>query len=119
MPIYLQTSVITISHYIVYICQILAIIVISTGIIKAMIIFVQNIFSQVDNLNTTIKTRMELGASFSFGLSILIGSSILKTTIAPTWNDIGQLSAIIGIRTILNFFLLLEMDKYSIQSKKT
>jgi uncharacterized membrane protein len=30
----------------------------------------------------------------------------LKTTIAPSWNDIGQLAAIIAIRTLLNSLLL-------------
>ncbi|MBU0677226.1 MAG: DUF1622 domain-containing protein [Verrucomicrobia bacterium] len=52
---------------------------------------------------------MELGHSFSLGLGFLIGASILNTTIAPTWNDIGQLAAIIAIRTILNYFLLKEI----------
>ena len=41
-----------------------------------------------------------------WGLGFLIGGSILNTTIAPTWNDIGQLASIIAIRTILNYFLL-------------
>jgi len=35
----------------------------------------------------------------------------LKTTIAPTWNDIGQLAAIIAIRTALNYFLVKDIDK--------
>ena len=41
-----------------------------------------------------------------FSLAFLIGTSILKTAFAPTWNDIGQLAAIIAIRTTLNYFLL-------------
>jgi uncharacterized membrane protein len=45
------------------------------------------------------------------GLAFLIGASILKTIIAPTWNDIGQLAAIIGIRTALNYFLLKDVNK--------
>lgn len=44
--------------------------------------------------------------SCSLALGFLIGASILKTTLAPTWTDIGQLAAIIAIRTILNYFLL-------------
>ncbi|MEM7590776.1 MAG: DUF1622 domain-containing protein [Cyanobacteria bacterium P01_A01_bin.83] len=41
-----------------------------------------------------------MGYSFSLGLSFLIGASILTSTIAPSWNDIGQLAAIIALRTI-------------------
>jgi len=56
------------------------------------------------------ESRTELGHAFSLGLGFLVGGSILNSTIAPTWNDIGQLSAIIAIRTIFqirfnHFFL--------------
>ncbi|WP_446358414.1 DUF1622 domain-containing protein [Coleofasciculus sp. G2-EDA-02] len=52
------------------------------------------------------ESRLQMGYSFSLGLGFLIGASILKTTIAPKWNDIGQLAAIIAIRTVLNYLLL-------------
>jgi uncharacterized membrane protein len=58
-------------------------------------------------------SRLELGHSFSLTLGFLIGASILKTTLAPTWNEIGQLSAIIAIRTILNYFLLHDIAVHS------
>ena len=34
-----------------------------------------------------------------------------RTAVAPTWSEIGQLAAIATIRTALNFFLQLEIDK--------
>jgi uncharacterized membrane protein len=36
---------------------------------------------------------------------------ILRTTITPTWNEIGQLAAIIVLRTALNYFLQNEFVK--------
>jgi uncharacterized membrane protein len=63
------------------------------------------------------ESRIELGHSFSLGLGFLIGASILKTAAAPNWDDIGKLSVIIAIRTILNFFLTMEINKYSLQSQ--
>jgi uncharacterized membrane protein len=47
----------------------------------------------------------------SLGLEFLIGADILKTAVAPSWNDIGQLAAIIAIRTVLNFFLMRELEQ--------
>jgi uncharacterized membrane protein len=38
-------------------------------------------------------------------LEFALGADIVRTAIAPTWNDIGQLAAIAAIRTVLNFFL--------------
>ena len=35
----------------------------------------------------------------------------LRTAIAPTWSEIGQLAVIATIRTALNFFLQQEIDK--------
>jgi uncharacterized membrane protein len=32
-------------------------------------------------------------------------------SILPTWQDIGQLGAIVGIRTVLNFFLTRELKQ--------
>lgn len=62
-------------------------------------------------------SRNELGHYLSLGLEFLIGADILKTAISPTWEDLGQLAAIVGIRTILNFFLLKELDEKSLKKR--
>lgn len=91
---------------IVAICQFLAMVVISIGIAKALLIYLKDVLTPGRSATAIQMSRMELGHSFSLGLGFLIGASILKTTLAPTWTDIGQLAAIITIRTVLNYFLL-------------
>lgn len=93
----------------VNICQISAMIVILIGIIKALIIYLKDIFLHKKSILAITESRLEIGHSFSLGLAFLIGASIVKTIIAPTWNDVGQLAAIIAIRTILNYFLLADV----------
>ena len=83
-----------------------AIIVIVIGITKAFLIFIIDVFTKQESRKAIKESRMEIGHAFSLALSFLIGASILRTTIAPTWNDIGQLASIIAIRTILNYFLM-------------
>jgi uncharacterized membrane protein len=39
------------------------------------------------------------------GLTFQLAADIIETSIAPTWQDIGQLAAIAAIRTALNYFL--------------
>ncbi len=80
--------------------QLLALFVICTGIIKALIIYCKYLLSNSSSAIAFQASRLELGYSFSLGLSFLVGGSILKTTIAPSWNDIGQLAAIIVLRTV-------------------
>ncbi len=55
------------------------------GIAKGFIIYCQNISSNDRAAASFQSSRLAMGYSFSLGLSFLIGASILKTTIAPTW----------------------------------
>ncbi len=55
--------------------------------------------------------RLRLGRWLSLSLEFELAADILRTAIAPSWNSIGQLAAIIGLRTILNYFLQREIDK--------
>lgn len=98
---------------IVIVCQFLGMIVLSIGILKALKIYLANVFTPSRSVNSIKASRIELGHSFSLTLGFLIGASILKTTLAPTWTDIGQLAAIIAIRTTLNYFLLHEIALHS------
>ncbi len=56
------------------------------------------------------KVRIRLGRWLSLSLEFELAADILRTAIAPTWNQIGQLAAIIILRTVLNFFLEREID---------
>lgn len=49
------------------------------------------------------------------GLEFELAADIVRTAIAPSWTDIGQLAAIGVIRTFLNYFLEKDLEKY--QSK--
>ncbi|MBN1456909.1 MAG: DUF1622 domain-containing protein, partial [Sedimentisphaerales bacterium] len=91
---------------IVIVCQFLGMVVLSVGILKALKIYLADVLTPGRSADSVKESRLELGHSFSLALGFLIGASILKTTLAPTWTDIGQLGAIIAIRTILNYFLL-------------
>ncbi len=101
----------TLNNWVVSLCQLLALFIIVTGIIKALIIYGKHIFTDFSSAIAFQGSRLELGYAFSLGLSFLVGGSILKTTITPTWNDLGQLAAIILLRTVLNHLLLMAIDK--------
>lgn len=55
--------------------------------------------------------RLRLGRWLALALEFELAADILRTAVAPTWNEIGQLAAIIVLRTALNFFLQREIDK--------
>ncbi len=49
-------------------------------------------------------------------LEFALGADIVRTAIAPTWDDIGQLAAIAAIRTILNYFLERDIQERSTEA---
>jgi uncharacterized membrane protein len=114
----LITLVKTLNGWVVSLCQLLALFVIVTGIIKALIIYCKYVFTDSQSAIAFQASRLELGYSFSLGLSFLVGGSILRTTVAPTWNDLGKLAVIIAIRTVLNYLLLQAIDKSSNDSEQ-
>ncbi len=58
--------------------------------------------------------RLRLGRWLSLSLEFELAADILRTAVAPTWDDIGKLAAIVVLRTVLNFFLQQEIEKAAI-----
>lgn len=56
-----------------------------------------------------ISLRLKLGRWLALALEFLLAADILRTAIAPTWDDIGKLAAIAALRTALNYFLAQEV----------
>lgn len=57
------------------------------------------------------QVRLRLGRWLALALEFELGADILRTAVAPTWSEIGQLAAVAAIRTALNYFLQQEIDK--------
>jgi uncharacterized membrane protein len=49
--------------------------------------------------------RLQLGRWLSLALEFELAADILRTAIAPSWDEIGKLAAIVVLRTLLNYFL--------------
>ncbi|PNU04016.1 DUF1622 domain-containing protein [Novosphingobium guangzhouense] len=45
-------------------------------------------------------------------LEFALGADIIRTAIAPTWDDVGKLAAIAAIRTGLSFFLERDIEAF-------
>ncbi|NUW07051.1 DUF1622 domain-containing protein [Streptomyces sp. CAI-21] len=56
------------------------------------------------------RVRLSLGRFLALGLEFQLAGDVLRTAIAPSFDQIGQLAAIAAIRTGLNFFLGREIE---------
>ncbi len=57
-----------------------------------------------------VRVRLGLGRFLALGLEFQLASDVLRTAIAPSFREIGQLAAIATIRTVLNYFLAKEIN---------
>ncbi len=57
------------------------------------------------------RIRLGVGRSLALALEFLLAADIVRTAVAPTWEEIGKLAAIAAIRTALNFFLQHEIAR--------
>jgi uncharacterized membrane protein len=100
----------TAAHYIALAAEAIAALVVLVGTLQALWIYLTRALPQRCPHFEMIRSRVKLGHALSLGLEFLIGADILKTAIAPSWDDLGQLGAIVAIRIALNFFLMRELD---------
>jgi uncharacterized membrane protein len=104
-----QELVKDIAHLVAITAEGIAVLIILFGIIGSLWIYARKTYFVKRDYLTFVESRNHLGHSLSLSLEFLIGADILKTAISPTWQDIGMLGAIVGIRTVLNFFLTREL----------
>lgn len=55
--------------------------------------------------------RLRLGRWLAVALEFLLAADVLRTAVAPTWDEIGKLAAVAALRTLLNYFLQKEIDR--------
>jgi len=55
--------------------------------------------------------RLRLARWLAIALEFTLAADILRTAIAPGWEEIGKLAAIAALRTALNFFLQREIEQ--------
>lgn len=63
--------------------------------------------------------RLRFGRWLALSLEFLLAADILRTAVAPSWREIGQLAAIAAIRTALNFFIQREIDQAARTSRNS
>ena len=86
----------------------LAAIVIGLGLIQLFLRFIPTLFTKDYHISTAT-LRGKFGSTLTLSLELLLAADILRTAVAPTWDDIGKLAAIAAIRTVLNYFLEKEL----------
>ncbi len=88
-----------------------AAILIATGAVEAFIMAMLHFRAPTADKR---KIWMHFATWLLLGLEFELAADVIRTAIAPTWSDIGQLAAIAGIRTFLSYFLDRDIEALAI-----
>lgn len=101
----MEEWLVTITKGAVRCVELMALIVLFFGTVQAFIKGLRVMLSP----SATNHQRREVWLQYSrwliYGLTFQLAADIIETSIAPSWNEIGQLGVIAVIRTFLEFFL--------------
>ncbi len=86
-----------------------AALVIFSGVVLGFLQFLRTAFHPEPDAFTAV--RLRLGRFLALGLEFQLASDLLRTAVAPTFEEIGKLAAVAAIRTGLNFFLTRELHE--------
>ena len=95
--------------YVVPIIEACGALVIVIEVVRTIVVYIARYVRRVGQHPAAL--RLRLGQSMVMGLEFQVAADILKTALAPTWNDILLLAALIALRTVLNYLLEAELEK--------
>ncbi len=83
--------------------------------IGSIVALVRVVLALVRGLASDVATRQTIFVAYAgwiiLALEFALAADIVRTAIAPTWEQIGQLAAIAAIRTALNYFLNKDVEE--------
>ncbi|HUK11355.1 MAG TPA: DUF1622 domain-containing protein [Stellaceae bacterium] len=88
------------------------------GLILSAALALPKQWASIRTLDPRESIRLKLGRWLALALEFQLAADILKTAVAPTWDDIGKVAAIIVLRTMLNFFLEREIANFERQLRE-
>jgi uncharacterized membrane protein len=94
-----------VTKYAVVIIDAMALIIVVVGTVEAFFTGLRAAFRAPTANRQLRQVWLRYGRWLVAGLTFQLAADIIGTSIAPTWQEVGQLGAIAAIRTFLNFFL--------------
>jgi len=93
--------------------SVLGAMVVIYGVMEAVISFLRLKVSEEkkNHISENEAIRQRLGAHLLLGLEIFIAADIISSVVSPSWDKVGILAAIVAIRTVLSYFLRMEVKQ--------
>lgn len=102
----------TVASYVALGAEIAATILIALGAIDAFARVVVLIAGRQARMRTIKDVWLRLAGWILLALEFALAADIVRTSISPSWEDLGKLGAIATIRTLLSVFLERDLSEF-------
>ncbi len=100
----------TFASYVALGVEAAAVATVAIGAIEAVFHMLGHVISSREATWTRRAIWVRFAAWILLALEFALGADIIRTAVAPSWDDIGKLAAIAAIRTALSLFLERDME---------
>jgi uncharacterized membrane protein len=104
------------ARYIGFAVEAMAMAIIAVGSVKAFIAGLGAMVLRPSMHDAIREVWLDYARYLIAGLTFQLAADIVRTTVAPTWDDIGRLAAIAVTRTFLSYFL--ERDLVEVRERR-
>ena len=103
---------------VVVIIDAMALIIVAIGTAEAFFTGLWAVFPAPASHRRFREVLVRYGRWLVAGLTFQLAADIIGTSIAPSWQEVGQLGAIAVIRTFLNFFLERDLAELEVGARR-
>jgi uncharacterized membrane protein len=96
-----------------------AVVIVAVGSAQALFTVITSLFAPSAAMSVRKQVWISYAMWLLLGLEFELAADIIRSVIAPTWQEIGQLAAIAAIRTFLNYFLSRDIESTTVEADKT
>lgn len=97
-------------EYIVIGLEFIGVAIIVVGVLKTLYVFGRCLIKRIAIRPLMTEIRIDLSNYLILSLEVIIGRDIIETFLRPTLEDITILAVLVGLRTLLAFFLNYEIQ---------
>lgn len=108
-----------VSGYTALVVEAIAVFLIACGAAQALLITISHVIRGATPAGWRRDVFVRFGVWLLLGLQFALAADIVRSVIAPSWNDIGKLGAIAVIRTFLNYFLEKDIEAERCPSRRS
>jgi uncharacterized membrane protein len=87
------------------------VLIVTVGTVQALV-RVPGVFAAPEPLVAAKALWLSFAVWILLALEFALAADIIRSAVSPTWDEIGKLAAIAGIRTALNWFLAKDMAEF-------